>query len=59
MFECGALQSASAFFVFERCAPREMGTPRWVGAPRCTLQEGRLFEKGKNETVKLKICYGV
>ena len=24
---------------------REMGTPRWVGAPRCALQEGRLFEK--------------
>ena len=25
-----------------------MGTPRWVGAPRCALQEGRLFEKEKN-----------
>ena len=31
------------FLFFERCAPREMGTPRWVGAPRCALQEGRLF----------------
>ena len=29
----------------ERCAPREMRTPRWVGAPRCAVQEGRLFEK--------------
>ena len=25
-----------------------MGTPRWVGAPRCALREGRLFEKEKN-----------
>ena len=24
---------------------REMGTPRRVGAPRCALQEGQLFEK--------------
>ena len=28
---------------------REMGTPRRVGAPRCALQEGRLFEKERHE----------
>ena len=36
------------FFFLERCAPREMRTPRWVGAPLCALQEGRLFEKEMN-----------
>jgi len=31
-------------FLKEMRAPRDGGTPRWVGAPRCALQEGRLFE---------------
>ena len=44
-----ALVARNIFSFFkERCVPRRMGTPRWVGAPRCALQEGRLFEKEKN-----------
>ena len=33
-------------FIFERCAPGEMGTPD-VGPPRCALQEGRLWTMEK------------
>ena len=41
------------FAFFERCAPREMGTPRWVGAPRCARQESRGSLK-KKRMEKLK-----
>ena len=39
------LSAKMSQFVLERCAPREMRTPRRVVAPRCALQVGQLFEK--------------
>ena len=39
-----ATTEAKTFF-FERCAPRELGTPRWVGAPPCALLRRKLRRK--------------